>query len=209
MGDSIIRSTEDQWAKFASFLTDTFKSQYSTQQGLLSYLTGTLKSQIENPHGFSPQTLAALRGGATDNVTTQFESARKAAGSTAAGGMFNPEVGSGVAAQIKGQIGAGQAGEEAGALNNIALQDEQMKQNNFWKAISGLSGVTEMESPTAFGQLANGAAGTTGGLGSDYFSTDNSGFLDKLGSSFATTLGSTLAGGSGKLAMSKMPGGGN
>ena len=56
-------------------------------------------------------------------------------------------------------------------------------------AIAGLSGE---ENPGQYASLANNAAGTTGQLGSEYFQTDNRGFLDKLGSGFASGLGSDL-----------------
>ncbi len=51
-----------------------------------------------------------------------------------------------------------------------------------------------MSLSTPYAGSATSAAGETGALGSDYFQTDNNGFMDKLGSSFASGLGQVLSG---------------
>ncbi len=194
MGDSIIRNTESSWAKFANYLTDTFKTQYGNQSNILNFLTSKFQDMVNNPQGFSPQALSALRGGSVDQISKQFQNARTAVAGTAASGNMTPDVKSGVGAQISGQIAAGQAGATAGELNNIELQNEQQRLQNQRIGLSGLSGVAAEENPLGYSGAANGAAGTTGNLGSQYFSTDQSGFFDVLGRSFASGLGSTLSG---------------
>jgi hypothetical protein len=195
MGDSILRSTENSWQQFSNYLTNTFKTQFGAQSDIFKNLTATLTDQLNNPHGFSPATLSALRGGMTDNISTQFNSARQNIGATqAARGDFSGDVKSGVNAQISGQLAGQQAGAEAGGLDQIEQEDAQLKQQNYWNAVSGLQGVAQSEAPQSYASAATGAASETGQLGSEFFQTDNNGFSDKLGSSFAGGLGSVLSG---------------
>jgi hypothetical protein len=198
VGDSIIRGTESAWSKFANYLTDTFKTQYGEQSQIFSFLKNNLINTIQNPQGFGTKALAALRGGAADSVTTQFQNASKAVAATPQAGNMNPDVQSGVAAQIKGQLAGGQAAATAQDFNQIALQDETLKNENRQGALRLLYGVGEGENPTGYASQATGAAGTTGNLGSQYFNTNNSGFFDQLGGAFAQGLGKTLSGGNSK-----------
>lgn len=195
MGDSIIRSTESSWLNFSNFLTNTFKTQYGLQSDIFKTLTSTLTNQLTNPHGFDPATLSALRGSATDNISKQFNNARQnVQAGMAVNGGFGSDVKSGVNAQIEGGIAGQQAGTEAGALDTIEQENAQLKQENYWKAVSGLGEVASAENPQSYAGQATSAADTTGKLGTDYFSTDNSGFGDQLGKSFASGLGNVLSG---------------
>src|SRR5215470_3610796 len=145
-------------------------------------LTSTLTSQLTNPHGFDQATLAALRGGATDTISKQFQFSQQAAQTGLAGnGSFGSDVRSGVMSQVLGGLAGQQAGAEAGALDQIEQQNAELKQSNYWKAIAGLSDGAQIENPQSYAGQATGAAGEVGDLGSRYFQTDNRGFLDKLG----------------------------
>lgn len=195
MGDSIIRNTESSWAQQANFLTNAFKSQYGAQSAIFSQLTSHFTDMLKNPQGFSPAALSALRSGVVGQTANQFNQARQQVAATQAErGDFGGDVKSGVNAQISGQIAAGQAASTAGGLNEIEQANEQQKIQNQRVAESGLFGVAEGENPTGFAGAANQAAETTGSLGSQYFGTDQSGFGDMLGRSFASGLGNVLSG---------------
>jgi hypothetical protein len=195
LGDSILRTSENAWQNFSKQLSNDFASQYNNQSAIYAGLTSTLTNEMNNPHGFSPATLSALRGGTTDNIATQFNNARQnIQAGQAANGSFGGDVKSGVAAQISGQLAGQQASAEASGLDTIEQQDAQLKQSNFWNAEQGLQGVAAGEDPTAIAKQANSAAAETGQLGSEYFQTDQSGFGDMLGKSFANGLGNVLSG---------------
>jgi hypothetical protein len=200
MGDQILRTTENNWQNFSQSLSNIFQTQYGDQSAIYAGLTKTLTDQMTNPHGFSPATLSALRGGTVDNLATQFNSARQGIGATqAARGDFGGEVKSGVNAQIQGQLSGQQASATAGGLDQIESEDAQLKVANQRKAEEGLQQVAQGESPTSYAGAATSAADETGRLGSAFFGTDQNSFGDKLGSSFASGLGATLSGGnSGK-----------
>lgn len=203
MGDSILRNTESSFANFANYLTDAFKTQFGNQSNILQALTSKFTDMVNNPQGFSAAALSALRGGSVDNLAKQFSNARVAVGNNiAARGDAGSEVQSGVKSQIAGQIAGQQAGATASDLNDIELQNEQQRLNNQRIGLSGLENTAAQYNPLGFSGAAEGAAGTTGSLGSAFFQTDNNGFLDKLGSSFASGLGNVLSGNavlSGKL----------
>jgi hypothetical protein len=195
MSDSMIRSTENQWLNFSNFLTNTFKSQFGLQSDIFKTLTSTLTDQLTNPHGFSQATLAALRGGMTDNVSTQFNNARQnIQAGQAARGNFGGDVKSGIDAQISGQLAGQQAGAQASGLDTIEQQDAQLKQENQWRAVQGLETVAQEENPQSFAGLADNAANTTLQAGMDAFQQDQSSFGNVFKKSFASGLGNVLSG---------------
>lgn len=195
MGDSILRNTESSWANQANFLTNAFKQQYGAQSAIFAQLTSHFSDMLKNPQGFSPAALSALRSGVVGQNATQFNNARQGIAATqAARGDFGSDVKSGVNAQISGQVAAGQAASTAGGLNEVEQANEQQKIQNQRVAESGLFGVAQGENPTGFAGAANSAAETTGSLGTQFFNTNNSGFGDMLGKSFASGLGNVLSG---------------
>lgn len=195
MGDSIIRGTENSWANFSNNLVSDFQQQYGAQSSIFSFLTGKFTDMVNNPQGFSPAALSALRGGAVDTISKQFNNAKQALGAgMAAQGSFGGDVKSGVNAQLQGNLAYQQAGATANELGGIELQNEQQKISNQRFAEQGLNEIGVEENPTGFAGAATSAAGETGQLGSEYFSTDQSGFGDVLGKSFASGLGNVLSG---------------
>lgn len=198
MGDSIIRGQEQSFAQFANYLTDLFKTQYGNQQDILKALTSKFTDMVNNPQGFSQATLSALRGGSVDTLSKQFQAAQQAVGAQQAvngGAAKAAGVTSGVEKQIQGQMAGQMASSTAGALDTIQQENEQQKIQNQRIGLSGLGEVAAMENPQSYGSEATGTAATVGNLGSEYFNTDQSGFFDVLGRSFASGLGNTLSGG--------------
>jgi phage-related protein len=197
MGDSIIRSTESQWGNFANYLTNVFKTQYGLQSNIFSALTNQFTSMINNPQGYSQAALSGLKGGLVQNVATQFNNAKQnVQNNEAVQGSFGGNVKSGVNAQINGQLGAAAASTTASGLDQIEQQNEQLKIENQRIGMQGLMGVAQGENPQSFMSGATSAAGAVGSLGMDYFNTDQSGFGDVLGRSFANSFGGALGGAS-------------
>jgi hypothetical protein len=175
-------------------LSNVFATQYGLQSSVYAGLTKSLTDQMQNPHGFSPATLSALRGSMTDNLSTQFNNARQGIqAGQAVNGSFGGDVKSGVDAQIRGQLAGQQASSQASGLDQIEQEDEQLKNQNMWKAEEGLQQVAQGEDPNAFAKNANLAAGEEGQLGSEYAATDV-GFGSKLSGAFASGLGNVLSG---------------
>jgi hypothetical protein len=195
-GDSIIRSTENSWANFSNTLMSAFSQQYGAQSSIFQFLTSKFTDMIKNPQGFSPAALSAMRGGAVDTLTKQFQNAKTAVnGQLSLNGSIGGDVKSGVASQIRGGLAGQQAGATAGVLSNIELANEEKKIENQRIGLQGLNGVGVEENPTGFAGQATSAAGAVGGLGSEYHGTDSGGFGDMFKQSFASGLGSTLSGG--------------
>lgn len=195
-GDSIIRSQENSWANFSNTLMGAFQQQYGAQSSIFNFLTSKYTDMIKNPQGFSPAALSAMRGGAVDNLTKQFQNAKQAVnGQLSLNGGIGGDVKSGVASQIQGGLAGQQAGATAGALDNIEMANEQQKIDNQRFAEQGLNQVGVEENPTGFASQATSAADATGQLGSEYHATNDPGFLQTFGSSFASGLGKTLSGG--------------
>lgn len=200
MGDSIIRGTESSWAQQANYLANVFKTQYGAQSAIFQQLTSHFTDMLKNPTGFSTAALSSLRSGVIGQTATQFDQARKQVAATqAARGDFGSDVKSGVNAQIQGQISAGQASTTASGLDQVEQANEEQKIKNERVAEGGLEAVAAGENPTGFAGAATGAATATGELGSQYFGTDQSGFGDVLGKSFAQGLGGGMGGGLGKV----------
>jgi hypothetical protein len=196
MGDNIVHSTESSWGNFANYLTNAFKTQYGAQSSIFGFLTNKFTEMVNNPTGFSQQALSALRGGAVQQIATQFNNARQGVAATqSARGDFGGDVKSGINAQISGQIAGQQAGATAGGLDQIEQQNEQLKIENQRIAEQGLNQIGVEENPTGFAGAATSAASETGQLGMINNQIDQTGFLSQLGSSFARGLGS----GAGKL----------
>jgi hypothetical protein len=199
-GDSELKDQETSQANFTKSLQAAFSTQFQQQGALLSFLNPKLESMITNPTGLDPATKAAMTTSAIDQSATDYTNAVKGYQASTAGRGGPTALPSGVDAQVKGQIAAGQAGEESSALNSIQQQDAQLKNTNQWNAIRSLSGDAELENPNSYAGSANQGSGVVGTLGAEYNQTQQNSFWNKLGDSFATGLGGELAGGKGGIA---------
>ncbi len=173
---------------FEQTLINSFKAQYGNQQNILNFLLPGLEGQVANPQGFDTRTLAALQTQAINNRAMQEQNAIKGAQSyeAAHSGAGLP---SGVNAQIAGQI-AGQSGAALqGDLTSIQQQNEQLKNQNYWRANGALSGIAEMESPTSYAGAEIGAGNAVANISQASTASDNSGFMGSLSNSFGSSLG--------------------
>jgi len=177
--DSTIKTSEVQQAAFQTQLSSLFTAQYAKQASLMAFATPILEAGVTNPQGMSPAALVAARTGATDEVATQVQSAQRGANAVAAshGGAALP---SGVAAQVGGDIAAAGAQETAKEQSGITLANENLKQQNYWKSLSGLAGLTTAESPDALAGAEIGSGQATGQEGSAYLASKNATFQDLI-----------------------------
>ena len=154
---------------------------------------GRLKPMINNPTGYSPAALAAMRAQATDTIAMNFQHAQQALGEHEAqtGGNNLP---SGVNAQLDADLYAQEAEQQAGAANNITLQNENLKQQNYWAAINALSGNAAQVNPLGYAQSANQGGDAAASLSEANTRANNSGFLHDVGSAFGSEIGSGAGG---------------
>jgi hypothetical protein len=195
-GDKTLSNTEKSQADFTNTLHDAFKSQFGARKGTLDFLTGTLTDSVKNPQGMTPEALAAARTQATQQTAGDFDNAQKAVqGKFAArGGSSLP---SGVDEQVLGSLAGAGATEQSNAQNNITLENERQRQQNYWNSVSGLQNVAQQEDPNGLASNATNAADSTATLGSAYKSSQSSQLLGVLGS-IAGGAGTALGGYLGK-----------
>lgn len=147
-------------AAFTNTLQSSFSTAFAANQAILGTLSASLKAAIANPQGFSPAALAAARTNSTDTVAQQTQAAQVAANSylSAHGGA---DLGSGVGAQITGQVQGQGMQEQSTTQNAITLANEQQRQQNYWNAISGLTQVGQAYNPTGYAAAETGSANAT------------------------------------------------
>lgn len=190
-GDKTLQQSEQQQAGFNKKLMAAFSTQFGKQSAILDSLTSRLQPMIDNPTGFSPEALAALRTSASDTNAGQFLGAQKALNSQIAGRQDASALGSGVDAQLRAGVAQAGAQNEANSQNNITLQNEQQKQQNFWSSINALSGNAAQYNPLGFAGGATSGSGAVANLGQAYQSSKQSQLLGALGG---------VAGGAGQAA---------
>jgi len=190
-GDQTVKNQENAQASFNNTLREAFTAQFGAQKGVLDFLSAKLRASVDNPQGMSPEALHAARTRATQQTATDYTSAARAVqGQIAArGGSTLP---SGVEAQIQGGLAAAGANEQATAQNDITLANEQLRQQNYWKSVEGLTGVAQIQNPTGYAGSANEGTSLIGGLSSAY-QQSKKGFLSDFATSFAGGLGSGLS----------------
>jgi hypothetical protein len=195
-GDTKLKAAEQSQAEFAKTLQGAFSKQFGARSAIFDFLTKTLTNNINNPQGMSPEALAAARTQATQRTATDVDQAQRAVqGKMAArGGSTLP---SGVDAQVLGSIAASGANQESQMQGDITLQNEKMRQENYWNSIGGLSNVSAQEDPNGLAGGANSAADSVASLGSALNASKQVGFGSHLLNSFGDALGKTLGGGNG------------
>jgi hypothetical protein len=161
--DDTAKAAEGQSMQFQSQLMNVFQQQYGSQTGILNYLKQTMTNAMNNPQGFDAGTLAAMKTNAVDTATTQYTNAQKQLNNQqfAFGGENLP---SGVNAMQQGALAQAQAGNVSNAMQNIDLQNANLKNQNYWNAASALSGTAAQYNPNGTAASANGAGGTTASL---------------------------------------------
>jgi len=162
-GDSTAATAEKQSAAFQNTLQSAFQTQFGQNQQIYKFLSDTLMPQITHPQGYGDDALAAMRTGATDTIAQQYQNAQKALQNQQfVNGSEN--LPSGVNAMQTGALKLGQASDTATAQNNITTQNENLKQQNYWNALSALNGVNQGNNALNTANTANGAGSTTANL---------------------------------------------
>ena len=199
-GDNTAKQAEQQQMQFNAKLMNIFSTQFANQQSTLNYLKGVLTPMINNPTGYSAAALAAMRTGATDQLSTAYQNAQKANQNVEAVRSGDLASGSGVNAQINASLLNSEATDKANAQNNITLQDENLKESNYWNAINGLNGIAAENNPLGYAQTATQGAGAVANLSQAVTASDQSQLLGALGGAVGGALsGAGQAGGFGKL----------
>jgi len=128
---------------------------FGEQQNVLNGLNAKFSYMAANPMGYTPSELASATTSINENTSN---AAKQAIGAAAAFGASHgaADVGGGAMGEIAGQIGSEAAQSKAQELSALSVANQQMKTQNMWKGLSGLSGV---------GSEFGGALGTTSGAG--------------------------------------------
>lgn len=163
-----------------STLAASFKTAFGAKQDMLNRLNAKLTDMLNNPHGFDPKTLALMKSGAADTVSRQTDAAQTAA-STYLATHGGPTLGSGVAAQIHGGIAAAGATEGSRESSNIDIQSGLLQNDNYWKAISGLTNVANSENPEGLANAEVGSADATANLSKAYLASKQADWQNTFG----------------------------
>jgi hypothetical protein len=196
-GDNTLKQSEQQQAAFQAQLMQVFQKQYGDQSEVLKFLRGKLEPMLDHPTGYSDSAKAAMRAQAVDTIASQYDNAQKAVQGIqfARGGRDLP---SGVDAMQIGALKGSQASDTAGALNTIELNDENLKESNYWNAMNVLSGnVASQFNPLGYAGQATSAGEATANLGQAYNASKQSQLLGALGG-IAGGAGAALGGYFGK-----------
>src|SRR6266700_4381114 len=199
-GDSTAKAAEQQQAAFNAQLMTIFQSQFAKQNSILDYITPKMQSIIDNPSGYSPEALAAMRANSIDNLSNQYQSAQKALNAKELSGG-GAELPSGVNAQLDEALFNAEASDKAGAENNITLSNEQLKQANYWNALSVLSGNAAQINPLGYASAATTGGNTVANLSQAYTASQGPGLMGLLGGVIGGAASVFGPGGSGTKAL--------
>lgn len=196
-GDSTAEAAEKSQEAFNTQLMSTFTQQFNSQQSTLNYLKGVLTPMINNPTGYSPAALAAMRTGATDSTSAAYQNAQKTLQNTEA--TRSGDLPSGVNDQLNASLLNSEATDKSTAQNAITLQNANLQQSNYWNAINGLNGVAAENNPDSLASTATAGANGVANLSQAVTASSGPTFGALLGGAIGAT-GSALSGGSaGKL----------
>lgn len=178
-----VSQTDEALQQSQAAMTNTLNQDYSTtfaeQQSVLGPLEAKMNYVAANPMGYSPEQMHTATTAINENTAS---AAKRAMGSAAAYAAAHggADVGSGVAGEIAGQIASGAAQSKAQQLSALSDSNQQMKQKNFWNAISGLNSVGS-ELGGAGGTAIGGAttsANSSVGAGSGALAAQQAGWQD-------------------------------
>lgn len=201
-GDDTLKAGEEQQMQFDQQLQQIFAAQYGQQQAQINYLNSILKPMAANPQGASQADLTAMRTSASDTIAQGTANAKQALNATEAARGGGTGLPSGVQAQLDAGVNVAGMQQESQAQNQITEYNENLRQQNFWNAINGLSGNAAMLNPQSYGSLTNQGGGTLANLGTAYYNSQQSGWLNAALGGLGAAAGGWASGGF------KMPGGG-
>ena len=161
-GDSTAQDAEKSQAAFNTTMQGIMQQQFASSQQTLNFMKGKLDPMINNPKGMSDDALAAARTSATDQNSAAYQNAGRTMQNNQA--LKSGDLPSGVNAQIAGSLASEEAANQAGSQNAITLQNEQLKQSNYWNSMNALNGVAAQNNPTGMAGAANQGAGAVANL---------------------------------------------
>lgn len=168
-GDQTAKNLENSQAAMTNTLNADYSTTFAEQQQVLANLKAKMDYIAANPMGMTPQQTATATTAINENTAQAAKQAIGAAGAFAATHGGAADVGGGGGAQLAGEIATGATLSKAQSLATLSNQNELLKQQNFWSAISGLNSV---------GSQYGGAGGTAiGGATSTANSSTNAGQL--------------------------------
>lgn len=138
-GDDAAKANEEAQTAFNEQLMSQQATEFGQSQSQYNYLKGILTPQIDNPQGMSQPALTAAQTQATDTTAQTYRGAQVAQQNQEAA-RNGADLPSGVQAQLAAETQASAAGAQSQAQENITLQNEQLKQQNYWNSINALGG---------------------------------------------------------------------
>lgn len=193
-GDATAQAAEQQQAAFDTQLMTTFQAQYGQQQKLLTYLQGKLQPMVDNPTGYSAPALAAMRTSATDSISGSYQNAQRALNNEQVSQNGGSDLPSGTSAQLDAALLNSEASDKSNAQDTITLNDENLKQSNYWNALNVLNGqATTAYNPLGYAGAATSGAGAVSGLSQAVTQSSQSQLLGALGG-IAGGAGSAIGG---------------
>jgi hypothetical protein len=200
-GDSTAKAAEVDQASFDKSLMAIFQSQYAKQAPILDYLSGKMQAQINNPSGYTPDQLTAMRTGATDTDASQLTNAESTLNnqiSMASGGSKLVGV-SGAEVQQKAALLDAEAQKQATDQNAITTQNANLQQQNYWNAVNVLSGTAAQYNPQSYASGATSGSGAVASASNAYTNSNQSQLLGALGGVVGGAASGILSGGMANL----------
>jgi hypothetical protein len=191
-GDKTLKAQEQAQANFTNTLMASYKTQFAKQGAILDFLTSKMKPMIDNPTGYSPAALTAMRTQATEGTAKSYSQAEQALHEAEAtrGGNGLP---SGVDAQLEAENARAGAAQNATSQQDITLANENLRQANYWNAVNSLGGTGAQFNPTGYANSANSGTEATSNIGTAYKNSQSSQLLGALGG-IAGGVGSAVGG---------------
>jgi hypothetical protein len=145
-------------------LSSDYGMAFANNQSVLGQQRARLSYMSSNPLGYSPQQLALAKTSINENTS---RAASEAIGKAAAYGASHSvgDTSGGGAGAMVGQIASEAAQAKATDLSQLSSANEELKQQNMWKALSGLQDVGSAygtSSRTAITGATNSANSATG-----------------------------------------------
>lgn len=181
-GDSLAKQQESQQIAFNAQLMDIFNKQFASQQEMLTYLKGKLQPMVDNPTGYSDEALTAMRTSATDTLSQNYENAKQALGNRAVQLNQGSDLPSGTQEQLNAALLQSEATDKSNAQNTLTLNNENLKQSNYWNALNILNGQSANQyNPLGYATAYNQGSDATANLSQAVTASQQSGFLGALG----------------------------
>lgn len=163
-GDDTANNEEKSQANFSTTLQDAFNTNNANQQNQLNFLNNKMQSAINNPQGYSAQTLASMRAQANDSVSAQDQNVQRSVNNSEMTKGGSAALPSGVSSQIDAAIGSQAAEAGSRAQAGITVDNANLENQNQWNAVKAEEGVAGMENPEGMAGEDNSAASTVGNL---------------------------------------------